>query len=222
MASERRAVRVKVCGIANPEDAQAAVEAGAHALGFVFYSASPRYVAPERAASIISELPPFVTTVGVFVNRSRGEVERVAEQARLYAVQLHGDESPRDCIGYRIPVIKAFRPSPIDRFPDLALYPVSAVLMDAHVPGTWGGSGKTLDWHSLARHLESVSPTVRARLILAGGLTARNVAEAVRIVRPFAVDICSGVEVSPGKKSHTLMKELIHALHYASSARSAA
>lgn len=222
MASERRAVRVKVCGITNPEDAQAAVEAGAHALGFVFYPDSPRYVAPERAASIISGLPPFVTAVGVFVNRSRREVERVAEQACLHAVQLHGDESPQDCVGYRIPVIKAFRPESAHSLPDIALYPVSAVLMDAHVPGIWGGSGKTLDWHCLARHLESVSPTVRARLILAGGLTARNVAEAVQIVKPFAVDVSSGVEVSPGKKSHTLMKELIHALHDAFSARSAA
>jgi phosphoribosylanthranilate isomerase len=222
MGSEQMAVRIKICGITNPEDAQAAVEAGAHALGFVFYPPSPRYVTPELAAAIISGLPPFVTAVGVFVNDFRGAVERIAGEIGLHAVQLHGDESPQDCAGYRIPVIKAFRLESTDRLPDIACYQVSAVLVDAHVPGMWGGSGKTLDWNRLARHIESVCPSARSRLILAGGLTPRNVAEAVRIVRPFAVDVSSGVEVSPGRKSHTLVKELIHALHHASSARSAA
>lgn len=222
MVSSRWPVRVKICGITREEDARGAVEAGAHALGFVFYPPSPRHISPEAAASIISTLPPFVTAVGLFVNSPRDEVEDACERAGVHAIQLQGDESARDCAGYRLPVIKAFRLGPDDCLPDLASFPASGVLMDSGVPGKFGGTGKTLDWPRLASHLESTGHTVRRRLILAGGLTAGNVAEAIQLIRPYAVDASSGVETSPGKKSYKLIKEFIHAVNQACTAGSTA
>ena len=218
MPSNPSVVRVKICGITREDDARVAVEAGAHALGFVFFPPSPRYVSPEHAASIISILPPFVTAVGLFVNCPRDDVERACERAGVHVIQLQGDETAQDCLGYRLPVIKAFRLGPEDCMPDFASYKASGVLMDASVPGMWGGTGKTLDWPRLASQLESVCPQSRDHLILAGGLTAQNVGEAIRTIRPYAVDTSSGVETSPGKKSHTLIKEFIHAVHQACTA----
>lgn len=215
MVSSLPPVRVKICGITREDDAHAAVEAGAHAVGFVFYPPSPRYISPEDAASIISALPPFVTAVGLFVNCARDEVERACERSGAHAIQLQGDESARDCAGYRLPVIKAFRIGPDDCLPDFASFAASGVLMDSKVAGKFGGTGKTLDWSRLASRLESIGRSVQDRLILAGGLTAENVAEAIRFVRPYAVDASSGVETSPGKKSHKLIKEFIHAVNQA-------
>jgi phosphoribosylanthranilate isomerase len=205
--------RVKICGITRAEDAHAAVNAGAHALGFVFHPASPRYVTPERAASIIGGLPPFLTTVGVFVNRNKTEIEKIAATAGLHMIQLHGHESPDDCKGYSRPVIKALRVTADKPLPSLLDYPVAGLLVEAKAPGQWGGTGVPLDWERLKDDLEAEAPTVRSRLVLAGGLDPQNVALAASIVRPHAVDVSTGVEDEPGIKNHRKIKEFMNALY---------
>jgi phosphoribosylanthranilate isomerase len=187
-------VKVKICGITERDDALHAAACGADALGFVFYAASPRRVTPAQARAIIADLPPFVTRVGLFVNEDPGRIREIAGQCGLDALQLHGDELPQDC---RLPpyrVIKGSRPRRPEELEPLAEYPVSALLIDAAVPGQFGGTGQRADWE-LARRL-----TERQRVILAGGLSPENVADAVRQVRPYGVDVSSGVESAPGKK----------------------
>jgi phosphoribosylanthranilate isomerase len=198
--------RVKVCGITNLEDALAAVEAGADLLGFNFYARSPRYVSPTDARSIVEHLPESVSGVGVFVNEAGPEeVERIARESGLGAVQLHGDETPEFCRALRgLTTIKALRVREGYTAEAAALYSTDAVLLDAYAAGAWGGTGHTFDW-TVARRTREVVP----RLFLAGGLTHENVAEAVKVVRPFAVDVCSGVETSPGCKSLQLMRLFI-------------
>jgi len=208
--------RVKICGITNKEDALLAAELGANALGFVF-AESPRKVSPENAAKIISELPPFVTTVGVFVNFPAKEVKEIAEYCNLDALQLHGDETRTYCRQFRQKVIKAFRmrnyteieewlfqedeyeaTTPLD--PDSN---VVAYLVDAYARGQYGGTGIHLNWE-LVRNLESRRP-----LILAGGLDHKNIALAVKVVKPYAVDVSSGVELKPGKKDKYKLREFM-------------
>ena len=198
--------RVKVCGITNIEDALAALEAGAELLGFNFYARSPRYVTPAEARRVVERLPEGVECVGVFVNESTSaEVERIAREAGVGAVQLHGDETPEFCRALReLTTIKALRVGPGYTPEAAARYPTDAVLLDAYVAGAWGGTGHTFDW-ALARRTREAVP----RLFLAGGLKPENVAEAVAAVRPYAVDVCSGVETSPGRKSPALMRRLV-------------
>lgn len=198
--------RVKVCGITNPEDALAALEAGAELLGFNFYARSPRYVAPPDARRIVERLPEGVECVGVFVNEAAPEaVERVAREACVGAVQLHGDETHEFCRALRgRTTIKALRVGPGFTPESAADYPTDAVLLDAYVAGEWGGTGHIFDW-SLARRTRESVP----RLFLAGGLKPENVAEAVAAVRPHAVDVCSGVETAPGRKSLQLMRRFV-------------
>ncbi|HJQ31146.1 MAG TPA: phosphoribosylanthranilate isomerase [Pyrinomonadaceae bacterium] len=196
---------IKVCGVTNLEDALAAVEAGAGMLGFNFYPRSPRYVSPEDARRIVERLPESVTCVGVFVNEPADEVERVAREAGLGAVQLHGDETPEFCRSLRgLKTIKALRVRAGFDADACALYTTDAVLLDAYTAGAFGGTGHTFDWTLARQARERV-----ARLFLAGGLTPDNVAEAVRAVRPYAVDVCSGVETSPGRKSSQLMRRFV-------------
>ena len=187
--------------------------AGAHALGFVFHPASPRYVTPERAASIIRGLPLFVTAVGVFVNRSKTEIENVVRATGLHMIQLHGQESPDDCQGYSRPVIKALRLAAGKPLPSLVDYPVAGLLVEAKVSGQWGGTGVSFDWERLKDDLEAEAPAVRSRLVLAGGLDPQNVALAASIVRPYAVDVSTGVEDEPGIKNHQKIKEFMNALY---------
>jgi phosphoribosylanthranilate isomerase len=185
-------VRVKICGITRLEDALRAAELGADALGFNFWPGSKRHVAPEAAREIIARLPPFVTSVGLFVNQDRELVRRVSALAGIAAVQLHGDEPPEECEGLSLPVIKAFRPAgPLDPAALARYRSLAAVLLDAPSE-RFGGSGRTFDWE-LARGCAQGWPP----LILAGGLTPENVAGAVRTVRPWAVDVASGVELDP-------------------------
>jgi len=212
MERDCRAVRIKICGITSHEDAHAAVRAGADALGFVFHAPSPRYVTPEQAGSIIGTLPPFVTAVGVFVNRARDEIEEIAALTGLHCIQLHGNEPPEQCRGHSRPVMKAFRPENGGSFPDLSPYGCCGFLVDSVVPGAWGGTGVAVDWAALRGYLDRAPAWVRDRTVLAGGLNPRNVAEAVRIVRPFGVDVSSGVEDAPGKKNEKLIKEFINAV----------
>lgn len=222
MAHEDCPVRVKICGITRAEDARAAVAAGAHALGFVFHEPSPRYLSPEKAAAIIKTLPPFVSTVGVFVNLAQAEIERIAKRAGLHVIQLHGDESPEQCLGYTRPVIKGFRFHETRTVRDLNAYQVSGFLIDAKVAGQWGGTGVPLDWELLSRDLDAGPKAVRGRLLLAGGLNAANVGTAIRTVNPFAVDVSTGVEEEPGIKNDNKIKEFMHAVRTAGNTRNLA
>lgn len=202
------AVRVKVCGITTRDDALAAVEAGAAALGFNFYPTSPRYVTPATAGAIIATLPPAVCTVGVFVDESREAITAIARQTRLQALQLHGAEAPELCDGWSEKVIKAIRVRDRDAAAHARAYRVDFILADAYVEGQCGGTGTRVA-------VELLEGFERRRLILAGGLTAENVAAAVRAVRPFAVDVASGVESAPGRKDWNLMRRFIANAHAA-------
>lgn len=198
------AVRIKICGITRIEDALAAVAAGADALGFVFYAKSPRAVTPAQARAIIAALPPFVTTVGLFVDIPRAELKQLLAEVPLDLLQFHGDETPEDCAGYGRPYLKALRVRPGDDVAAaIALYPeASGVLLDTYVPGTPGGTGEAFDWSLVPRN--AAKP-----VILAGGLTSENVAEAVRQVRPYAVDVSGGVEASKGIKDPAKIQAFI-------------
>jgi phosphoribosylanthranilate isomerase len=204
-------VRIKICGITREKDAFAAADAGADALGFVFFEHSSRNVAPEIAAGIIKQLPPFVTTVGVFVNPSREEVEAIVSKTGIGVIQFHGTESPADTTGYSRPGIKAFRFNAENPLPVIADWPTAAILVDTGVPNQWGGTGIPLDWSELRRQLDEQPPAARRKLILAGGLNPANVAKAISIIQPSAVDVSSGVEISPGKKDSVKIKEFIYA-----------
>jgi phosphoribosylanthranilate isomerase len=200
-------VQIKICGITNLEDALAAAEAGADALGFVFHPASPRCVTPAQAQAIIGSLPASVCTAGVFVNLPAAEVLQIAEMCGLDFIQLHGSESREYCRALpRERLIKALSFRSEEEFAAAADYPVRAFLVDAHDPVRFGGTGKTCDWN-LARKAADRYP-----LILAGGLRAKNIAAALETVRPLAVDISSGVEVAPGKKDQKKIRALIAAV----------
>lgn len=188
-------VRVKICGITRLEDALAAVAAGADAIGFVFYAASPRAVSALQAAEIMACLPPFVTTVGLFVDATEADIRATLAVAPVSLLQFHGDEPEADCLGYGRPWIKALRIKPEDDVSALmAQWPkAQGILLDAWHPHLHGGTGLAFDWAQVP-----VGST--QALILAGGLTAENVAEAIRQTRPYAVDVSGGVEASKGVK----------------------
>jgi phosphoribosylanthranilate isomerase len=195
---------IKICGITNREDAFAAVDTGVDALGFIFYKKSPRYVSPEKAKDIIEGLPLAVTNVGVFVNQDVPEVKTVFDFCRLNLLQLHGNESPDYCRDFpESLLIKALSPKPGDDLGIVSLYPVKAFLVDAYDPEQYGGTGKTSNWE-LAATLSAM-----LHLILSGGLQKDNIREAIATVSPVAVDINSGVEVSPGKKDHRKIREIV-------------
>jgi phosphoribosylanthranilate isomerase len=201
-------VKVKICGITNGVDATAAVAAGADLLGFNFYSGSPRYVDPATAAAIIRALPTSAQTVGVFVNATRSEVERTAAATGIRLLQFHGDETPELCRGWPYPVIKAVRIRDAHSLRAMADHPASFLLADAFVEGAYGGTGQRV---ALER-LIGVDPQ---RLILAGGLTPENIESVLLRIRPYAVDVASGVESSPGKKDHDRMRRFIAHVHAA-------
>jgi phosphoribosylanthranilate isomerase len=199
-------VRVKICGITNAADALAAIDAGANLLGFNFYEKSPRYISEAEAAKIRPQLPKKVEAVGIFVNASPEEVAERCKSLKLNAAQLHGDETPEIVaeVTRTGPVIKAFRVEPDFQLERLDAYPDAfAFLFDAAHTGQYGGTGHSTDW-DLAQRAATCH-----RIILAGGLKVENVAAAVRIVRPYAVDVASGIESRPGKKDHGLLREFI-------------
>lgn len=199
-------VRVKICGVTRLEDALLAVRLGADALGFNFWPGSKRFLAPAAAREIVRRLPPLVTAVGVFVNATQDEVLRAVAASGVQVAQLHGDEPPALCGALPLPVVKAIRVRDAASLDALAAYDglVGAILLDSASPG-YGGSGATFDW-TLAAAAAAARP-----VILAGGLGPDNVAEAVRAVRPFAVDVASGVESAPGLKDGELMRRFIEA-----------
>lgn len=190
--------RVKICGITRVEDALAAIAAGADALGFVFHAASPRAVTPEQAAAIIAALPPFVTTVGLFVDAPFAVINATLAVAPLDLLQFHGDEPEADCARHGRPWIKALRVQPgQDVAATMAAWPgARAILLDAWHPDLAGGTGLRFDWRQ-------VPADARQPVILAGGLTPDNVAEAIRQTRPYAVDVSGGVEQAKGLKDAT-------------------
>lgn len=201
-------VQVKVCGITNVVDALAATRAGADMLGFNFYKPSPRYVVPEKAREIIEQLPAAILNVGVFVNHeSPAAVVSTTEASGTTAIQLHGEESPAFCHALRTyPLIKALRVR--DKFisKEIFEYQTDAILLDTFSSKAHGGTGETFDWSVAQEAREAV-----ARLFLAGGLTPENVSEAVRVVRPYAVDVCSSIESSPGHKDERRLGDFIAA-----------
>lgn len=199
--------RVKICGITRLEDAQAAVIHGADAIGLVFYRPSPRHVSPARARDIAREMPPFVATVAVFVNPLHEEVEEVIRECEITLLQFHGDEPPEFCASFSHPYIKAARIRPgLDLLKYLSPYAdAQAWMLDAFHEDLWGGTGGAFDW--------SVVPSGMARpTILSGGLTAESVAEAIRRVRPYAVDVSTGVEISKGVKDEAKIAAFIGAV----------
>ena len=194
---------VKICGITRLEDAEAAVVAGAGAIGFIFWPKSPRFIDPHRARAIAAALPPFVTAVGVFVNQPLEYVKGVASLVRLGAVQLHGDESPAFAALVSGPVVKA-----VPAGSDTRAWPSRVrLLLDVHDPVARGGTGRTIDWSAAA------DLAAQREILLAGGLTPDNVADAVARVRPFGIDVSSGVERAPGIKDHQRLRALFEAVH---------
>jgi len=195
-------VRIKVCGITNREDALLSVDLGVDALGFIF-APSPRGITPQEAKKIIQVLPPFIERVGVFVNEASWRVRTIAKFCSLTCLQFHGDESPHYCVQFNQKVIKSF--SLKDKIPkDISHYKVSAYLVDTFLKGKRGGTGKTCNWE-IARKIRNIGFS----LILSGGLTPNNVGEAIIKVKPYAVDVASGVEEMPGKKSEKKLRQFI-------------
>ena len=207
-------MKVKICGITNEEDARVAVEAGADALGFILYRKSPRFVESAVVKRIINGLPPFVASVGVFVNEDAAAVRQIMDECGLTLAQLHGDESSAYCEGLGRPTMKALRLKDRGTFLALAEFQgranVRAFVLDAFSDQAYGGTGQTIDW-TLAAEAAHAS-----RVLLAGGLTPDNVAEAIRQVRPYGVDVSSGVEVRPGQKDHTKVQAFIQAVRLVS------
>ena len=199
-------VSVKICGITRKEDALAAAEEGASAVGFIFVPSSPRRIEPASAAEIIRALPPFVTPVGVFVNAGREVIMRTIGATGVRCLQLHGDEPPSETEGYPLPVIKAFRVG-VD-FDEKAMeaYTVPAYLLDASVPGRYGGTGRTFDW-AIARRA-----SMSRRIILSGGLTPANAAGAAAASGAYGIDLSSGLESVPGVKDSRKIRELFRNL----------
>lgn len=187
--------RTKICGITRPEDARIAVEAGADAIGLVFYPPSPRYISLEQAEAVIRGLPPFVSVVGLFVNAEREEIEATARRLSLDLIQFHGNECPDYCAGFDWPYIKAIRVrADTDLLAERTRYPgARALLLDTYRPGVPGGTGESFDW-------SLIPPALAGEVVLAGGLDADNIEPAIRQVRPYAVDVSGGVEAAKGIK----------------------
>ncbi len=205
--------KIKVCGITSKADAFMCIDAGVDAVGFVFVDESPRKIAPEEAQRIISDLPPFVISVGIFVNRPEDEVIRIADICKLDILQLHGNELPNYCALFNRKVIKAFRVRGSDDIKAMPEYKVAGYLLDSYEEDRAGGTGKTFEWF-LAQEATKYGP-----IILAGGLTPENVNRAIAAVHPYAVDVSSGVEErdTPGKKNKIKLTEFIRQVQNADS-----
>ncbi len=196
-------IKIKFCGITNLDDALGAAAVGADALGFNFYKKSPRYIEPQKAAEIIGQMPPFITPVGVFVNEREEKIRDIMFTTGIKVLQFHGDERPEFCERFAARAIKAFQVKDKESLKHMVHYHVSALLLDSYSEGARGGTGATFDWH-----LAVVAKTF-GRVILAGGLTPENVAEAVKLVQPYAVDVAGGVEKEKGIKDHAKMKKFV-------------
>ena len=196
-------VKIKICGMTNLKDALLAAESGADAVGFILYKESPRSISQKEVKEIVVQLPPFVETVGVFVNETSDKVNRIAEKCRLTTVQLHGEESPAFCRRIKRRVVKSFRVKDANSLKGMSGYCVSGFLLDSYSDESRGGTGQIFDWN-LALRAKKQGP-----VILAGGLNPYNVYTAIHRVKPYGVDVCSGVEKSPGTKDSTKINEFI-------------
>ncbi len=199
--------RIKICGIRDPATGRAAAEAGADAIGFVFHAASPRAIDPEAAEAVARVLPPFVATIGLFVNREAGAVREVLAPVPLAMLQFHGDETPDFCDQFGLPWIRAIRVGPeVDLLECAGRFPrAAALLLDAQVAGEFGGTGSVFDW--------ALVPSALARpVVLSGGLDAGNVGRAIRAVKPWAVDVSSGVERERGVKDAGRIEEFVRSV----------
>lgn len=197
-------MRIKICGITNLDDAIAAIDYGTDALGFVFFKQSPRYIVFKKAAAIIAKLPPYITSVGVFVNETPEQIENAVAITGIDVVQLHGNESPERITSSRR-IVKAIRVKSLESLDPLIYFKdwVSAFLLDTYTPDIFGGTGRRFNWDI------AVEAKQFGRIILAGGLTSENIAEAVRWVKPYGVDVSSGVELEKGKKDYKKLKLFI-------------
>ncbi len=204
-------IKIKICGITNAEDALGAVELGADALGFIFHPQSRRYVTPEKAKGIIERLPPFVFKIGVFVDEEPETILKTVNKCRLDGIQLHGRESPEFCAKFRRRVIKGLRPQREEEVAKIADYKVDALLLDSYHPDMEGGTGTTFDWE-----LAVAAKMFGMPVILSGGLNPENVAEAVRLVKPYGIDVASGVESFQGKKDLDKVRDFIEQARWAS------
>ena len=204
-------VTVKICGITSEADALAAAEAGADAIGLMFYEDSPRYVTISQAKAISEALPKHIVRVGVFVNAKESLISQAIIDCTLNIVQFHGDESPEECGRFSVMSLKAFRMQGPETLEAMQEFPADGFLLDAHVEDALGGTGETFNWDLAVRAQELGRP-----IFLAGGLTVDNVAEAVAKVQPFAVDVSSGVESEPGKKDPAKMRAFVSAAKGAS------
>jgi phosphoribosylanthranilate isomerase len=202
--------RTKICGITRAEDAETAAHAGADAIGLIFAPQSPRCISVDQAAAIARTVAPFVTVVGLFVDADAEQVRATLKRVRLHLLQFHGSEDPEQCRMYDLPYIKAVRMQPnTDLIAQARAYhDAAALLLDAYVPAVAGGTGHTFDWKCVPRGMS-------ARVILAGGLNPANVADAVRTVRPYAVDVSSGVERSKGVKDAAKIEAFVRAVRQA-------
>lgn len=199
--------KVKVCGITNSEDALCAVRLGASALGFIFYEKSPRFITPREAGEVIRQIPPFVTKVGVFVNAEATSLREAKEIAGFDVYQFHGDETPEFCATFGEDYIKVIRVKNAGSLDAINLYDTDAFLFDTYSPDAYGGTGENFSWDVLARRkLEDKF------VILSGGLNPDNVRDAISAVDPYAVDVSSGVESSPGIKDHTKLERFMEAV----------
>lgn len=205
MNARSSVVKVKICGMTSLEDVFLAVQGGGDAVGFIFYKKSPRCVTEKLVKSVVSKLPPFIETVGVFVDETADRVNRIADSCKLDAVQLHGDESPAFCERINRKVIKAVRVESKESFAQLSSYKARAFLLDAYMENRRGGTGRMFDWN-LVREAKKFGP-----VIVAGGLDASNVSLAVQKAKPYGVDVCSGVEKAPGVKSPVKLRAFIKA-----------
>jgi phosphoribosylanthranilate isomerase len=200
-------VKVKICGITNLEDAQAAVNMGADILGFNFYKPSPRYIDPHKAEDIIRKLSGFVDIAGVFVNAEAQVIRKLTDPGLLNWIQFHGDESPEFCREFNawsLRTIKAVRVQSADDIEQAEAFHTFALLLDAYDPDLYGGTGKSFDWN--------LADTCSHRIFLAGGLSPDNIEKALN-VEVYGVDVCSGIEAEPGKKDHEKMQQLFNAVH---------
>lgn len=199
--------KVKICGITNVADGLAAAEAGADMIGLMFYEKSPRHISLPTAVEISRALPPFVVRVGVFANPSEEEVLRAISECGVTMLQFHGEESPEFCAQFGVMSMKAIRVRDVESLRALENFQTDAFLLDAHSENGLGGTGETFNWDLAIEAQKFGKP-----IVLAGGLTPENVAEAVRKVQPFGVDVSSGVEFAPGKKDHAKVRAFIAAV----------
>tara|TARA_Y100001935_G_C17302420_1_gene510111 strand:+ start:1934 stop:2551 length:618 start_codon:yes stop_codon:yes gene_type:complete len=202
-------MKIKICGLTNKDDALNAIALNVDALGFIFYEHSPRYISPEKVETFVLDLPPFINTIGVFVNATPDYINSVIKRCKLNGIQLHGSEPPEFCTQFSLPTIKAI---PVREHSDITAIPkykgcVNGILLDTKAENVHGGTGKTFDWGLALEAKEYDTP-----LILSGGINAKNIEKALKMVAPYGIDICSGVEKEPGIKDYNKMQELIGAI----------